>query len=155
MAQDPANKENDIEIRFAHASDIPNVTEFAYLALNDSSMLAKFAQDIGSDFTHRLETTGPENTILAIDTNSNNAIIGFSEVDPERSKPGQYYFLTGLYVLPSYRGKGIASRLVKKMLEEKCSGGEELLVQAFNDSEKKVWENLLFKVKTTTLSMKL
>ena len=42
-----------IEIRFASAQDIPNVTEFALIALNDSSMLAKFAQDIGSDFTHR------------------------------------------------------------------------------------------------------
>ena len=144
-----------IEVRFAQESDIPNVTEFALIALNDSSMLAKFAQDIGSEFTHRLETTGPENTILAIDKNNNNAIIGFSEVDPERSKPGKYYFLTGLYVLPNYRGKNIATNLVRKMLEEKCKNGEELLVQAFNESEKKVWENLLFKVKTTTLAMKL
>ena len=146
---------SNIEVRFAKASDIPNVTEFALIALNDSSMLAKFAQDIGSDFTHRLETTGPENTILAIDKDANNAIIGFSEIDPEQSKPGKYYLLTGLYVLPSYRGKGIATELVRKMLKEKCSNGEELLVQAFNDSEKKVWEKLLFSVKSTTLSMKL
>ena len=144
-----------IEVRFAHVSDIPNVTEFALIALNDSSMLAKFAQDIGSDFTHRLETTGPENTILAIDKNNNNAIVGFSEVDPENSKPGKYYLLTGLYVLPSYRGKGIASMLVQKMLEEKCANGEELHVKAFNDAEKIVWEKLTFGVKTTTLSRTL
>jgi ribosomal protein S18 acetylase RimI-like enzyme len=144
-----------IEIRFASAKDIPNVTEFALIALNDSSMLAKFAQDIGSEFTHRLETTGPSNTILALDKNDNNAIVGFSEVDPERSKPGSHYFLSGLYVVPSHRNQGIASKLVKKMLQEKCSGGEELIVKAFNDAEKKVWEKLLFSVKSTTLSMKL
>ena len=145
------SESSNIEVRFAHASDIPNVTEFALIALNDSSMLAKFAQDIGSDFTHRLETTGPENTILAIDKDNNDAIIGFSEIDPERSEPGKFYVLTGLYVLPSHRGKGIAHRLVQKMLESKCSQGEELLVQAFNESEKKVWEKLLFNVKITTL----
>ena len=42
--------------------------------------------------------------------------------------------------------------LVQKMLEEKCANGEELHVQAFNDTEKKVWEKLAFGVKTTTLS---
>ena len=141
-----------IEVRFATAEDVPNVTEFALIALNDSSMLAKFAQDIGSELTHRLETTGPQNTILAIDTENKNSIIGFAEVDPERSKPGKYYFLTGLYVIPSYRSKGIATQLVKKMLDEKCANGEELHVQAFNDAEKKVWEKLAFSVKTMTLS---
>lgn len=141
-----------IEVRFAHAEDIPNVTEFALIALNDSSMLAKFAQDIGSELTHRIETTGPQNTILAIDTENKNAIIGFAEVDPERSQPGEYFFLSGLYVLPSYRSKGIATQLVQKMLEEKCTNGEELHVQAFNEAEKIVWEKLAFSVKTMTLS---
>lgn len=144
-----------IEIRFASAQDIPNVTEFALIALNDSSMLAKFAQDIGSDFTHRLETTGPENTILAIDKENKNAIVGFSEVDPEQSKPGKYYLLTGLYVLPSYRSKGIGVKLVDKMLQEKCSNGEELIVDAFNDSERKIWEKLNFSFKKMELSRKL
>ena len=147
--------ETSIEVRFANKTDIANVTEFALIALSDSSMLAKFAQDIGSEFTHRLETTGPQNTILAIDKKNNNAIVGFSEVDPERSKTGKYYFLSGLYVLPDYRSKGIASKLVRRMLEEKCKNGEELIVQAFNESEKKVWEKLLFSVKSTTLSLKL
>ena len=147
--------EPSIEVRFATKTDIANVTEFALIALSDSSMLAKFAQDIGSEFTHRLETTGPQNTILAIDKKNNNAIVGFSEVDPERSKTGKYYFLSGLYVLPDYRSKGIASKLVRRMLEEKCKNGEELIVQAFNESEKKVWEKLLFSVKSTTLSLKL
>lgn len=147
--------ETSIEVRFANKTDIANVTEFALIALSDSSMLAKFAQDIGSEFTHRLETTGPQNTILALDKKNNNAIVGFSEVDPERSKQGKYYFLSGLYVLPDYRSKGIASQLVRRMLEEKCKNGEELIVQAFNESEKKVWEKLLFSVKSTTLSLKL
>ena len=146
--------DESIEIRFASAADIPNVTEFALIALNDSSMLAKFAQDIGSDFTHRLETTGPENTILAIDKSNKNAIIGFSEIDPERSKPGEYYILTGLYVIPSYRSKGIGQQLVNKMLEEKCKNGEELIVNAFNDSERKVWEKLNFSIQKMSLSMK-
>ncbi len=144
-----------IEIRFASSADIPNVTEFALIALSDSSMLAKFAQDIGSDFTHRLETTGPQNTILALDKNNKNAIIGFAEVDTKRSKPEKYYFLSGLYVLPNYRSKGIATKLVNKMLTEKCSKGEELIVDAFNEAEKKVWENLNFKVHTYNLSRKI
>ncbi len=144
--------DSTIEVRFATADDVPNVTEFALIALNDSSMLAKFAQDIGSEFAHRIETTGPQNTILAIDTANKNSIVGFSEVDPERSKPGSYYYLSGLYVLPAYRSKGIATRLVQKMIEEKCKNGEELHVEAFDDAEKKVWENLDFSVKTMTLS---
>ena len=146
---------DSIEISFASSEDIPNVTEFALIALNDSSMIAKFAQDFGSDFTHRLETTGPQNTILAIDKDNKNAIIGFAEVDPERSKPGKYYFLSGLYVIPNYRGRGIATKLVDKMLTEKCSGGEELIVDAFNESERKVWENLKFTVHTYNLSRKV
>lgn len=147
--------ESTIEVRFATADDVPNVTEFALIALNDSSMLAKFAQDIGAEFTHRIETTGPENTILAIDKANKNSIVGFSEVDPERSKPGKFYFLTGLYVIPSFRSKGIATQLVQKMLEEKCKNGEELFVQAFDDSERKVWEKLNFSFKTMTLSRTL
>lgn len=148
-------QEIDIDIRFAKEEDIANVTEFALIALSDSSMLAIFASDIGSDMMNRIQTTGPQNTILAIDKNDDNAIIGFSEVDPERSEVGKYYFLSGLYVLPNYRGKGIAQKLVKRMLEDKCSQGEELIVSAFSQAERRVWEKLMFKVKLTTLSLKL
>ena len=146
--------EIDLEIRFAQEEDIENVTEFALIALNDSSMLTLFASDIGSEMMNRFRTSGPQNTILALDRKQ-NSIIGFIEVDPERSKEGICYFLSGLYILPYYRYKGIASKLVKQMLEQKCTKGEELIVKAFSDKEKRVWESLTFKTKSTTLSLKI
>lgn len=145
--------EIDLEIRFARESDIESVTEFALIALNDSSMLTLFASDIGADMMNRFSTTGPQNTILALDKKQNN-IIGFIEVDPERSVEGKCFFLSGLYILPYYRHKGIASKLVQKMLKEKCTKGEELIVKAFSDQEKRVWESLTFTTKSTTLSLK-
>jgi GNAT superfamily N-acetyltransferase len=117
-------------------------------------MLALFASDIGSEMMKRFQTTGPQNTLLALDKAHNNSIIGFIEIDPERSIEGECYFLSGLYVLPSYRHKGIASKLVQKILELKCTKGEELIVKAFSEKEKRVWESLMFKVKSTTLSLK-
>ena len=144
----------ELEIRFAKDEDVENVTEFALIALNDSSMLTVFASDIGSDMMNRIQTTGPQNTLLALNKNDNNAIIGFAEVDPERSVEGKYYFLSGLYVLPTFRNRGIASKLVRKMLTDKCPNREELIVTAFDEKEKQVWETLMFKLKSVTLSLK-
>jgi ribosomal protein S18 acetylase RimI-like enzyme len=64
------------------------------------------------------------------------------------------YFISNIFVLPAYRKQGIATRLVKKMLQEKCSNGAELLVQVSTDSELKYWENLHFIIKETVLSLK-
>lgn len=148
------SKTPNIEIRFASEEDVDSVTEFALIALNDSNMLTKFASDIGSDMMKRFHTTGPQNTLLAIDTEKGDAIVGFAEVDPERSKPGKYYFLTGLYVQQDYRNLGLGKKLVRQMLKEKCQKGEELRVASFNNQDQRVWESLDFKIKSTTLYLK-
>ena len=88
--------QDNITIRYANQSDIEKVTEFALVALNDSSMLTKFASDIGSEFSTRLELNGPEYTILAIDSET-DSIIGFIEIDPDRSAKNKFFYVSGMY----------------------------------------------------------
>lgn len=142
-----------IELRFANAEDIPDATEFVLLALNDIGMQNECVEILGSKFTDRLESYGPQCTLFAFDNNNNNSIIGFLEIDPVKCKDG-HYFISNIYVLPSYRHQGIATRLVHKMLETKCKDGEELLVEACHDCDLKYWEKLEFTPKSTILSLK-
>ena len=144
-----------IEIRFANAKDIPNASEFVLIALNDLGMQNECVEILGNEFTNRLETYGPQNTLLAFDNSNNNSIIGFIEIDPQKSVQNTSYFISNLYVLPSYRKRGIASMLVHKMSEDKCSNGAELIVQVCNEDDRKFWEKLNFSVKNTILSLKL
>ena len=142
-----------VELRFANAKDIPDAADFVLIALNDIGMQTECVEVLGTEFTNRLETYGPQYTLLAFDKSNNDSIIGFLEIDPEKSKKG-HYFISNLYVLPAYRHQGIATMLVQKMLESKCEPGEELLVQVCNECDLKYWEKLEFKTKSTILSLK-
>ena len=142
-----------INFRFAKSEDIPDASDFVLIALNDIGMQTECVEVLGSEFTNRLETHGPQNTLLAFDTTNNNSIIGFLELDPEKSQKG-HYFIRNLYVLPAYRHQGIATNIVQKMLEEKCEPGEELLIQVCNECDLKYWEKLQFTPKSTILSLK-
>ncbi len=142
-----------IELRFACADDIPDATDFVLLALNDVGMQDGCAELLGSEFINRLEIQGPQNTILALDKSNNDSIVGFLEINPEKSVKG-HCFISTIYVLPSYRNQDIEKSLVHKMLEEKCQPGEELLVQVCLDCDLKYWEKLDFKPKSTILSLK-
>lgn len=142
-----------IELRFARSEDIPDASEFVLLALNDNEMQSECAEVLGSDFSEHLETYGPQNILLAFDNTNNHAIVGFLEINEERSIQGQYCIST-LYVLPAYREQDVARSLVQKMLEEKCSPGEELLIQACHECDLKYWKDLGFAPKSTVLSLK-
>lgn len=142
-----------IELRFANANDIPDATDFVLVALNDLGMQNDCVEVLGSKFTNRLETYGPQNTLLAFDQSNNDSIIGFLEIDPIKSTKGQF-FISNLYVLPNYRHRGIATSLVRKMLEDKCQPGEELLVQVCKEDDIKYWEKLEFTPKSMILSLK-
>lgn len=143
-----------IELRFANSSDIPDASEFVLTALNDTMMDTECIDTLGSKFTNRLEKYGPQNTLLARDINNNGTIIGFIDLDTEKSTERKKY-IYNIYVLPAYRKQGIANMLVKKMLSERCSHGEELIVNVTTEPYKKFWEKMNFKMETTILSMKL
>jgi len=142
-----------IELRFARTEDIPNASEFVLLALNDNEMKSECAEELGSDFASHLETYGPQNILLAIDKNNNDTIVGFIEINPERSIKGQYC-ISNLYVLQAYRNQTITRSLVQKMLEEKCAPGEELIIQACHECDLTYWKDLEFTPKSTILSLK-
>lgn len=143
-----------IELRFAKHKDIPDATEFVLLALNDTGMENECVELLGNEFTNRLETYGPENMLLAFDKNNNDSIIGFLELNPEKFSEG-HYAIKDIFVLPAYRGQGIAKGLVQKMLEEKCSHGEELVVEISKEEDLKHWEKLQFTPKSTIMKIKL
>lgn len=141
-----------LEFRNATSSDIPEASEFVLMALNDIGMQNDCVELLGSEFTNRLQRD-PQNTLLAFDKSNNNQIIGFLEIDSDKSSPG-HYFIKNLYVLPAYRKKGIATNLVHRMLEEKCTSGDEVHVEVYNDNDKRYWEKLQFETKHMVLSIK-
>lgn len=145
---------SNIKVRFANDADSATVSEFVFTALNDSSILRGCSEHIGSEFLNRLETE-KQNLLLATDTQNDNSIIGFLEIDLNRSINNQTYFIANIYVLPQYRRKGIASILVQTMLQEKCTHGEELVVEATSEQERKYWDNLHFYTKSMFLNLKL
>lgn len=142
-----------IELRFAKHKDIPEATDFVLIALNDTGMENECVDLLGNEFTNRLETYGPENMLLAFDNNNNNSIVGFLELNPEKFREG-HYVIKDIFVLPSYRGQGIAKSLVQKMLKEKCFHGEELVVEISKEDDLKHWEHLKFIPKSTILKLK-
>ena len=144
---------SSIELRFASVKDFANVEEFVLLALNDIKMQNDCVEILGSKFTNQLETYDLQCTLFAFDKNNNDGIVGFLEIDPLKCKSG-HFFISTIYVLPSYRKQGIATSLVQKMLEVKCKPGEELLVEACHDCDLKYWEKLKFIPKSTILSLK-
>ena len=144
-----------IELRFATVSDNPNVSDFVLIALNDSTILRNCSEHIGSDFLTRLGANEFGNLLLAFDNQNNNAIIGFLELDPSKSVAKKNHFIANIYVLPRYRSRGIASSLVHKILEEKCTNGEELVVEVNDERERKYLESLHFNTKNTILKLKL
>lgn len=142
-----------IELRFARSEDIPDASDFVLLALNDNDMQSECAELLGTDFADHLQTYGSQNILLAFDTTNNHAIVGFLEINEEKSIKGQYC-ISYLYVLPAYRNQDIAQSLLQKMLEEKCSPGEELLIQTCHECDLKYWKDLGFAPKSTILSLK-
>ncbi len=142
-----------IELRFAKTEDIPDATEFVLLALNDTGMENNCVELLGNEFTNRLETYGPDNMLLAFDKNNHDSIIGFLELNPEKFRKGRFV-IKDIFVLPAYRGQGIAKNLVNTMLKEKCPHGEELVVEINKEEDLRHWEKLKFSPKSTILSLK-
>ena len=142
-----------IELRFANADVIPEASDFVFTALNDNGIQNDCVETLGNEFTNRLERY-PQNTLFAIDNSNNDSIVGFLELDPDKSSNG-HHFIRNLYVLPPYRKQGIATNLVNKMLEEKCASGEELLVEVSNENDKNYWEKLQFTTNLYVLSLKI
>lgn len=141
-----------LDFRTATSTDIPEASEFVLMALNDIGMQNDCVELLGSEFTNRLQRF-PQNTLLAFDKSNNEAIIGFLEIDPDKSSPGNY-FIKNLYVLPAYRKKGIASNLVSRMIQEKCTSGDEVHVEVCNENDRRYWEKLQFETKGMVLSLK-
>lgn len=146
--------QSKIELRFAQSSDIPDASEFVLIAFNDTLMEKECVDTLGSQFTNRLEKYGPQNTLLAFDSNNNNTIVGFIDLDTEKSTEHKKY-IYNIYVLPSYRKQGIASKLVEKMISERCSPGDELVIKVTSEAEKQFWEKMNFSMDHAVLGKKI
>ena len=79
-----------IEMRFANADDIPEASDFVFTALNDNGIQNDCVETLGNEFTNRLERY-PQNTLFAIDNSNNDSIVGFLELDPDKSSNGHHF----------------------------------------------------------------
>ena len=146
--------QSKIELRFANSTDIPDASEFVLTAFNDTMMDKECVDTLGSKFTNRLERYGPQNTLLAFDINNNSTIVGFLDLDTEKSTEHKKY-IYNIYVLPPYRKQGIAKNLVNKMMSERCFQGDELIIRVSSESEKHFWEKMDFTMDHAVLAKKL
>jgi GNAT superfamily N-acetyltransferase len=73
-------------------------------------------------------------------------VIGYIEVDPDRTIEGSAVYLRGIYVLPEYRRGGIGKRLLQMMVKEKRKEGEELRVRAFTEEGLRFWQDFGFNI---------
>lgn len=134
-----------INYRFATEEDREKIYEFALQAIK-YSQIPEFAKDAGENLQERVSTEDPNNVILAIDTNQENNVVGYIEVDPTSKEKSKFILIKGIYVLPEYRRKGVGKKLLTMMKEEKCGHNEQLRVQAFTESGLRFWENFGFKI---------
>ncbi|MHA2091213.1 MAG: GNAT family N-acetyltransferase, partial [Candidatus Kariarchaeaceae archaeon] len=121
-----------ISFRFATKSDNQKIYDFAMRAIS-GTQLPRFAEDAGENLLDRIEKGKEKSVILAEDHNLDESVIGYIEVDPDRTIEGSAVYLRGIYVLPEYRRGGIGKRLLQMMVKEKRKSGEELKVRAFTE----------------------
>ncbi len=135
----------NIVCRFADPRDMDSVIEFALMAINDNE-LPSFALDVGEDLAERIRKGGSENIVIAEDPKMDSRIVGYLELDPQRTRKGKAFYIRGIYVLPEYRGQGIASKMISLMREKLCCHGEQLRVEALTENELRFWRKLGFKI---------
>ena len=130
-----------IRYRLATSEDIEEqkIMEFALAALNDATMLPKFAENVGEDLADRISSAKLGNFIIAEDE-EDNQFIGYLELE----KIEKDYHIIGLYVLPDYRHKSIAHELLKRA-EDRCQPDEHIRVNAYSKRELGLYHNLGFK----------
>lgn len=135
----------DIAYRFTTKDDNQKIYDFALRGIT-GTIIPKFAEDAGENLWERIEGGGYENVIVAEDTRSDDQVVGFIEVDPNRGISGETVYIRGIYVLDEYRRMGIGKKLLKLMVNEKAKRGEKLFVRAFTQYGLKFWENFGFKI---------
>ena len=136
----------NFEYRFATPKDKERLYEFALFAIEDPK-LPSVAKDVGEDLMERVSLEKKKKEVLiAIDKGSDDRVIGYIEVDKNRYIPGKACYIRGIYVLPSYRRKGVGRNLVKELMKEKCVRKEQLRVEALTEKELAFWKELGFKI---------
>ena len=135
----------NIRYRVAVPEDHEKVVEFAMQALYDAK-LPRFAQDVGEALVERIKSGEPGNVIIAEDITADNMIVGYLEIDANRSKPRKAFYIGGIYVLPEYRRRHVGKNLFLTMLKEKCKHDEQIRVEAITEDELRFWKSLGFKI---------
>ncbi len=136
---------DNIRYRVAVPEDHEKVIEFALQALYDAK-LPKFAQDVGDELIERIKSGEAGNVIIAEDLTAGNKIVGYLEIDSNRSKKGKAFYIGAIYVLPEYRRKHVGKNLFNTMLREKCKNNEQIRVEALTESEMRFWKRLGFRI---------
>lgn len=135
---------DNIEIRFATTEDREQIYDFALAAIKGAD-LPEFAEDAGQNLQDRVETGDPENVLIAVDKDQNK-IIGYIELDPDKSPNPKAMHIRGIYVLPEYRRRGIGNEMLRIIRENKVSKDTQLRVTAFTLQGLRFWENYGFKI---------
>ena len=130
-----------ISYRFATDDDRESIYDFALQAIQYSD-IPEFAEDAGQNLQERISEGDPENVIVAIDSDQEEKIVGYIEVEPHQT----HMLIRGIYVLPEYRRQGIGQKLLKMMQENKCKNNEQIRVHAFTEAGKRFWEEIGFKI---------
>ena len=144
-----------IKYQFATSDDIEEkkITEFALEALNDSEMLPKFAENLGEDLVERISAADLGDFIIA-EEDDLDQLIGYIELYPTQTEIGLDYSIRGIYILPNFRQRGIARKLLKMAAERCKESGAQLRVDAFTEKELLLYKNLGFKIQHYALSYK-
>jgi len=143
-----------IKYQFATSEEIEEkkITEFALEALNDSEMLPKFAENLGEDLVERISTADLGDFIIAVDSDLDQ-LIGYVELYPTQTENGLDYFIRGIYILPNFRQRGIARKLLRMAAERCKEKGAQLRVDAFTEKELNLYKNLGFEIQHYSLRL--
>lgn len=137
--------QSNISFRFATNEDNQKIYDFALRAMS-GTQLPRFAEDAGENLLDRIGKGNYKTVILAEDTMDDDSVIGYIEVDPDRTIDGEAVYLRGVYVLPQYRRKGVGKRLLKMMVHEKRKRGEDVRVLAYTEDGLRFWQDYGFNI---------
>ena len=78
-----------------------------------------------------------------------NEILGYIEI---KSIENETIYVEGIYILPSYRRKGLGKNLIHSLIKHRNENSKKLKVRAYTEAGVAFWKNFGFNIQHYTLN---
>jgi GNAT superfamily N-acetyltransferase len=139
--------------RLATLSDLPQLVELRVLMQKEVNNPSEkesgsaYVQSVTHYFERNLRNESYVSAVAVVDGKlvSANGLVVYSKPPSVTGGTGQVGYVTNVYTLPEWRGRGIAGELMKLVVEHARSNGVDKLHLGATDSGKGVYKRVGFK----------